>query len=241
MNINEYISPDNNPYSGSSESLIDPFAGYTGIVGYPDASEVDSLPDSYIDIPQQIIAPDASVIYDSDGNEIPIGWSYSPAFTYEGVSSLSDDIMELASVINSTQGYFNTSVLDVLDRVVSGSSQDYYIAYRYDADAYNAYMYLAEKYDVSGDRYTLYDSVFVQVYRYRYNTSSQYNYYYLVSDVGTVELDIGSNALCYTNMKSDYPTLGNKAQQGVYKGIDYIFIELGVILGLMIFRVFRRG
>lgn len=239
MDLNTYISSENNPYSGS-EDVINPF-DYQDSVISDSGADLDGSSQEFIDIPQQFITSDSEYIYDADGNEIPLGGSGTVVVGLDGVSALSDDIMELASSINSTQGYFNTSVLDVLDRVVEGSSKDYYIAYRYDADTYNAYMYLADKFDISGSRYTLYDAVFVDVYRYRYNNTSTYNYYYQAVSAGTVELDIGANALFYTNMVSDYPTLGGKAEHGVFTAFQYLEVALFIVVIFMLYRVFRRG
>lgn len=144
---------------------------------------------------------------------------------------------ELAAQVVATQGYFNSNVLEILDRVVIGAAQGYYLAYRYDEDSYNAYLYMCYDYELSGSTLTMYDTTFVQVYRHRVTTASSWQYLYSVSEVGDVEVDMGQYAMSYTNMLPSHPTLGDKKENDIS---PYVYVFLIFVAVIFMFRVFRR-
>lgn len=152
------------------------------------------------------------------------------------LSRTMDGIEELASLVTSTQGYFNSNVLDLLDRVVLGSDKPYYIAYRYDDDSYNAYMYMCSDYELDGNILRLSDSVFVQVYRYRPGSAYTWEYLYEAQDVQDVELTVGGYSMSYTNILPNYPLLGEKSAFDV---INRLFIIIFAFLAVIVFMLFR--
>lgn len=157
------------------------------------------------------------------------------------IQILQSEFDELASQVVATQGYMNTNTYDILSSVVAGSSKPYYVAYRYDDDAYNVYLYLCEDYEVNGRDVSLVDTVFVQVYRYRYSSSYSWQYLYSAQEVGDVDLSLGVNAMVYTNIFSNYPILGSKLNtENAFSG-DSLFYILIFIFGFFVARIFRRG
>lgn len=172
-----------------------------------------------------------------------------PDAVQPGVSQESFDILaeqtgelavlfdDLAAQVVATQGYFNSNVLEILDRVVLGADEGYYLAYRYDDDSYNAYLYLCYDYELSGGTLSMKDTTFVQVYRHRVSTASSWQYLYSVSEIGDADIDMGQYAMSYTNMVPSHPTLGGKKENEVS---PYVYLFLILCAVIICFRIFRR-
>ena len=221
MPIDDYVSEENNPYVGVEGAYVPDFStGGSDILSDSDVSIGNFLPEGEISYMEGGVYPD----------------DYSREYFM-----LQAYTEELAQTIISTQGYFNTSVLDILDRIVSASEQHYYIAYRYDNDAYNAYLYLSNDIKASGTVYDMYDAELVHIYRVRYGTSSTYNYYLTRQNVGDVQLDISASSLSYTNMIHGMPILGGKADYDIFTQEQSItYGMLAVIIVLLLFTFRRR-
>lgn len=237
---------DNIPFPevlGSPVPVVSPsvpdgfyYQGYqTPVPDIPVSPDVSILPESSM-LPSETILPDVLV-------------SPEPSLDFDGLFKFTDDMSlmsqnfeELAAGIVATQGYMNTNVIDMLDRVVAVSKQPYYIAYRYDNDSYNAYLYMCYDYSGERDALSLQDTTFVQIYRYRPSLSGNYEYLYSVQELGEVELNVGDYSMMYTNIFPGYPSLGTKASQDNFGNTaGYIMVFLVVAMMFFIFRIFRRN
>lgn len=220
MEINDYISEESNPYVGVEGAYVPDFS-VDGISSYDDITIGEFERQDDIQFIQGGVYPDSEIDY------------------FREYTMLQNYTAELAQSITSTQGYFNTSVLDILDRIVVGATQHYYIAYRYDSDAYNAYLYLSNDVKSSGTVYDLYDAELVHIYRVRYGTSSTYNYYLTRQQVGDVQLDIADGSMSYTNMIHGMPILGGRADYDILtnsQSITYGMLAVVIVLLLLTFR-----
>lgn len=163
----------------------------------------------------------------------------------DSLAVLEDQIAVLAADTVYTQGYLSSSSLDLLDRVVSGGSYDYYVAYRYDSDTYNTRLYLSDDMELDGaGRLYLYDAVLVNSYRVRVgSTGSVYRYYYAFSQAGDVSFSMTDNYFYYTNCVEGYPILGDLRSPSYDWNYVWLFIGLVVIFSVFMLRwsVKRHG
>lgn len=179
---------------------------------------------------------DESVLeFDSvSGNDaVPVTYTYdSPALV-----ELQSDVAYLASETASSSGYLSSSALDVFDRVVESLDYNYYCAFRYDNDSYNAVLFLSDKISRNGSVVSLSDAKKVQLYRVASGSGYNYSYYYSVIDVGDVDIQLGDNLMYYTNCLVGYPALGSLTAPGHYPA----WIPLVLLVGLVIaFFTFKR-
>ena len=206
---------------------------------------------------------------DSDGNVVtdssfPTGWfpdgtpspdlpgTVSGGDVLPSVSPLPSDhpvflpadssaIAEIAEGLERLiQDQASSSALDVFDRVVSGYSYDYYCAFRYDSDSYNALMYLSDDIQASGSSVLLEDPLCVRLYRTYNNSTRAYDYHYSVSSPGDVSVSLSGSLMYYTNCVEGYPVLGGLPSPGGYSP-QSIILWFWLILGFVfVWRFSRR-
>lgn len=202
-------------------------------------------PYQFFSTPQPSFYPDveSTLLPDAPTVTLPPDFSYIEEYVSplsESFDFLSQQFEELASQVTATQGYMNSNTFEILSSVVLGSSLPYYVAYRYDDDAYNAYLYLCSDYVLSGFNLSLKDTVFVQVYRYRPSTSSSWQYLYHTQAVGDVDLTLGQYSTLYTNIIPNYPILGNKLNTDTAVSSNILPFLAGALIVFFIARIFRR-
>lgn len=204
----------------------------SGVTGYfPDGTPSPS-----------VSGGDASVL--SPSPDVPLvspDVSAPPALFQSDSAVLAEiqaDVERLLYEQASSSGYLSSSALDVFDRVVGGHGYDYYCAFRYDADSYNALMYLSDSVSSSGSSVVLEDSVSVRLYR-TYNSSTRvYDYHYSVSSAGDVSVSLSGDLMYYTNCADGYPVLGGVPAPGRYP--PALLVLLGAVLLFAVFSFFRR-
>lgn len=149
------------------------------------------------------------------------------------LADISDNLERILQEQASSAGYLSSSALDTFDRVVQGYNYDYYIAFRYDSDSYNAVMYLADKITPSGTNIVLQDALSVRLYRI-YNSSTRvYTYHYTIDNPGDVSVNLSGNLMYYTNCTEGYPTLGQQSAPGHYPGWFIPLLSMIVIVALI--------
>lgn len=148
----------------------------------------------------------------SGNSAVPPSWDSSVLL------DIQEDLERIVNEQASTSGYLSSSALDVFDRVVSGYDYDYYCAFRYDDDNYNAIMYLSDFLSRSGSSVVLSDALCVRLYRTYSSSSRVYSYYYAISRPGDVSISLSGNRMYYTNCSVGYPVLGSSPAPGRYPG-----------------------
>ncbi|MCI9277774.1 MAG: hypothetical protein HFH90_08825 [Lachnospiraceae bacterium] len=156
------------------------------------------------------------------------------------IAEIAEGLERLIQDQASSSGYLSSSALDVFDRVVSGYSYDYYCAFRYDSDSYNALMYLSDDIQVSGSSVLLEDPLCVRLYRVYNNSTRAYDYHYSVSSPGDVSVSLSGSLMYYTNCVEGYPVLGGLPSPGGYSP-QSIILWFWLILGFVfVWRFSRR-
>lgn len=151
---------------------------------------------------------------------------------------IQEDIARIVQAQASTEGYLSASALDVFDRVVSGYSYDYYCAFRYDNDSYNAIMYLSDDIENSGSSVVLSDAVSVRLYRVYSSSERSYSYHYMMQDVGDVSVNFADGLMYYTNCVEGYPILGDVSVPGKYP--SWVILLCGMAVFCLLAGFFRR-
>lgn len=149
----------------------------------------------------------------------------------EEVALLSEAVELLAENSSSVTGTVNTSVLDLMDRMVD-SYPDYYTYAGFRTsqdDSYTTTLYIAKRADTDGNTIIFSeDCIAVDFARYQQSGYSSY-IYYNVYDSPNATVDISSRSIVYTNVLDGYPSLGTKSQFPT----EYIWISL-LLVGVVI-------
>lgn len=200
-------------------NLSSDMPGYTGTVSAGDAFEDSPFypgasPSPSPDVPAAVLA-DSGVM-----------------------EEIQAELERIANAQASTAGYLSSSALDTFDRVVGGYGYDYYCAFRYDSDSYNAQMYLSDGIVSSGSSVVMEDSVLVRLYRTYHSSDRTYTYHYSISSAGDVSVSLANGLMYYTNVKDNYPTLGGEPSPGRY---PHWFVPFCGVLFVLVLIIFLRG
>lgn len=151
----------------------------------------------------------------------------------ESNEAIALDVQALSSGYgNAAEAYLSSTIVDLMERVVNSKPFCKYVAYRTSYDDANAgTMVYGTRCQVSGSTITVTNGYLVEYYRYRYNTSSNWQYRYTVTPVESYTVNYGSNTLLYTNCLSGYPTLG----------INYTWVLIAVIVLCVVIFALRKG
>lgn len=155
----------------------------------------------------------------------------------EEVALLSEAVELLAENSTTVTGTVNSSVLDLMDRMVD-SYPDYYkyAGFRTSTDdSYQTTLYIAKRATVNGSTIIFSeDCVSVNFARYQQSGYTGYVYYEVVDSPGA-SVDVNSNSIVYTNVLDSYPALGNKSQ------IDSSYIWIMLLIGAVLIIFTRRN
>lgn len=170
----------------------------------------------------------------SDGDVGGSDLSSGVVADYSDMIMLLEEQVELLSENSSSvTGSLNSSVLNLMDRMVDDYPSYYkYAGFRTSSDdTYTSTLYIAKKATVSGDTITFSDDC-VAIDFYRTSDSNYSNYlYYTVSDAPGASVTISNRSIIYTNVLDGYPSLGTKAVMPE----EYIWIGVFALLVLAIF------
>lgn len=159
------------------------------------------------------------------------------AVTYdnsEEISLLSDAVELLAENSTSVTGTMNSTVLNLMDRII----QDYPSYYKYAGlridsdDSYRSVLYIAKRATVNGDVITFSDDcIAVNFYRYQETGYSSYVYYDITKSPGAT-VNVSGDTIVYTNCIKGYPSLGTVEQNN--EDMFYVFLFAAVICIILI-------
>lgn len=151
----------------------------------------------------------------------------------ESNNALSDEVQALAAGSGSAaEAYLSSTLIDVMERVVNGKPFCKYVAYRVSYDDSNAgTLVYGTRCTSTSSTVTVYNGCLVEYYRYRPNTSSQWQYRYTVTPVDSYTVHYGSNTLLYTNCIPGYPTLG----------FNLVPLLMIACIAVVLLFVFRKG
>lgn len=156
----------------------------------------------------------------------------------ELISLLSQSVSLLSENSASVTGTVNSTVLDLMDRMVNGYPDRKYIAFRTDTDdSYKTTLFLAKRAKVNGKTVTFSEDC-IAVHFYRYYNSSSYGsgyLYYTVSDSPSASVTIGNQSIVYTNTITGYPTLGDNPSQ-----VTPDYLLLIAIFACILILIFKR-
>lgn len=190
-------------------------------VAYEAQTDVD-IGDNTIDESAQstVSGGDANLFYVEQNND-------------EVIALLNEQIELLAENSTTVTGTLNTSVLDLMDRMIDDLPSYYkYAGFRTSVDdAYQATLYLSKTATFANDVITFGDDcIAVRFYRNQYNN---YNYYltYDRYESPNSTVRINDNTIIYTNVVEGFPSLGNHQRFE----IEYFWIGIFVILATVIF------
>lgn len=165
----------------------------------------------------------------SGGDSNPIMMFSDPQIT----ELLNEQIELLAENSSSVTGTMNSTVLDLMDRMIDDLPSYYkYAGFRTNADdAYQATLYLSKSASFNNNVITFGDDcIAVKFYRVSQNN---YNYYltYERYDSPNSTVRINDNTIIYTNVVDGFPALGNHQKFE----IEYFWIGIFVVLATIIF------
>lgn len=168
------------------------------------------------------------------------GGDSSPTVLYndntEEIALLSEAVELLAENSTSVTGTINTTVLELMDRIVDDYPSHYrYAGFRTDTDdSYASTLYIAKKAAVNGSTVTFSeDCIAINFNRYQQTGYSSY-IYYSVTETPNAVLDINSQSIVYTNCIEGYPTLGNKTP------VSYDWLYITLLIAILIITIARR-
>lgn len=199
----------------------------------PVDSSVETYVDDYID---ESVSFETDAPLSSSGSS---GVVYVPEDNSDEVALLSDAVELLAENSSTVTGTMNSSVLDLMDRIINGYPGTYsYAGFRVDSDdAYRATLYIASDSIVNGNTVTFSDDcVSINFYRFQQTGYSSYVYYVVDSSPGA-SVDVSSRTIVYTNALEGYPELGSISRFPV----SYIWVIVIAIFGsVLLTRRIRR-
>ena len=147
---------------------------------------------------------------------------------------LNEQIELLAENSSSVTGTMNSTVLDLMDRMVDDLPSYYkYAGFRTNADdAYQATLYLSKDAKYNNNIITFGDDC-IAVRFYRITQGNNYNYYltYERYESPNSTVRINDNTIFYTNVVDGYPALGNHQKFE----IEYFWIGIFLVLATIIF------
>lgn len=152
----------------------------------------------------------------------------------EEISLLSDAVELLAENSTSVTGTMNSTVLNLMDRII----QDYPSYYKYaglrisDDDSYRSVLYISKRASVNGDTITFSDDcIAVNFYRYQQTGYTSYVYYDITDSPGAT-VNVSGDTIVYTNCIKGYPALGTVKQSN--EDMFYVVIFAAVICIILI-------
>jgi len=170
------------------------------------------------------------------GNDINIE-SNTNVLTYdnsEEISLLSDAVELLAENSTSVTGTMNSTVLNLMDRII----QDYPSYYKYAGlrissdDSYRSVLYISKRASVNGDTITFSDDcIAVNFYRYQQTGYTSYVYYDITDSPGAT-VNVSGDTIVYTNCIEGYPALGTVKQSN--EDMFYVVIFAAIICIILI-------
>lgn len=144
---------------------------------------------------------------------------------------MEEQIALLAENSSTVTGTLNSTILDLMDRMVDDMPSYYkYAGFRTDADdAYKATLYLSKKATLNNNTITFGDDcIAVNFYRVQY---SNYNYYTTYERVASpnATVYINDDTIVYTNVAEGFPSLGHYEpfqQEYFWIGVGLIFVAV---------------
>lgn len=189
---------------------------------------VDTLPDP--DTELTVSDGDVAKNTVSSGDIIP----YVLLDDGEIAGLLNEQIELLAENSSSVTGTLNSTVLDLMDRMVDDLPSYYkYAGFRTNADdAYQATLYLSKDAKYNNNVITFGDDC-IAIRFYRLSQGNNYNYYltYERYESPNSTVTINDNTIIYTNVVDGFPALGNHQKFE----IEYFWIGIFVVLASIIF------
>lgn len=152
----------------------------------------------------------------------------------EEISLLTDAVELLAENSTSVTGTMNSTVLNLMDRIIQDYPSYYkYAGLRIDADdSYRSVLYIAKRATVNGDTITFSDDcIAVNFYRYQQTGYSSYVYYDITESPGAT-VNVSGDTIVYTNCIKGCPSLGTVEQSN--EDIFYVIIFAAVICIILI-------
>ena len=132
----------------------------------------------------------------------------------EMIALLNEQIELLAENSTSVTGTINSSVLDLMDRMVDSYPDHYkYAGFRTSSDdAYATTLFISKRATVNGNTITFSDDC--KAIHFMRTSLSNYNsqVYYEVEASPNASVRVQNDTIVYTNVLDSYPTLGKKAQ-----------------------------
>lgn len=195
--------------------------------------ELSDLQEGYeADNPTESLNP-SSEVSDGDisGGDLPLDKDS------ELVSLLSQSVSLLSENSASVTGTVNSTVLDLMDRMVNGYPDRKYIAFRTDTeDSYKTTLLIAKRAKVNGSTVTFSeDCIAVNFYRYTTSSYGSGYLYYTVADSPDASVSIGSRSIVYTNTITGYPTLGDNPSQ-----VTPDYLLLIAVFACILILIFKR-
>lgn len=147
---------------------------------------------------------------------------------------LNEQIELLAENSSSVTGTMNSTVLDLMDRMVDDLPSYYkYAGFRTNADdAYQATLYISKDATYNNNVISFGDDC-IAVRFFRLTQGSNYNYYltYERYESPNSTVRINNNTIIYTNVVDGFPALGNHQKFE----IEYFWIGIFLVLATIIF------
>lgn len=172
-------------------------------------------------------------ITDEETETVSSGDSATAVDNEQIVSLLAEQVELLAENSTTVTGTINTSVLDLMDRMIDDYPSYYkYAGFRVDSeDSYRTTLYIAKRATVANGNITFSDDcVAVNFYRYTQTGYSSY-IYYDITDAPNATVNVNSNSIVYTNALDGYPSLGDKTKTPD----EYIWIGIFALFALVFF------
>lgn len=176
------------------------------------------------------------IVGDVSGGDVSFGDNVAMLLTdnTEITELLNEQIELLAENSSSVTGTMNSTVLDLMDRMVDDLPSYYkYAGFRTDADdAYCATLYISKSASYNNDVITFGDDC-IAVRFYRLTQGNNYNYYltYERYESPNSTVRVNDNTIIYTNVVDGFPALGNHQKFE----IEYFWIGIFLVLASIIF------
>lgn len=162
-------------------------------------------------------------------SDVTVSGGDSIVFDNGALYAIRSDVQVLAD--STIQGYLNSSIVSVFDRLVDNGNYRYYVAFRgVNEDSNAGTLYLSN--ECNGNQ--LNNCQVIRMYRVYTGQNYEYNYYYEVSYDDTEYFNFGNGALYYTNISTGYPSLGSAKTDKVLTWMPIMAVAM--FLGCMMIR-----
>lgn len=152
----------------------------------------------------------------------------------EEITLLSDAVELLAENSSSVTGTMNSTVLNLMDRII----QDYPSYYKYAGlridqnDAYRSVLYIAKRATVNGDTITFSDDCIAVNFRRNQSTGANSYVYYDITDSPNATVNVRGDTIVYTNCIKGFPSLSTVEQAN--EDNFYVLIFAAIICIILI-------